>query len=173
MSEARPTFARSAVVAMFMAVCILGSIFACASSSTRRARLAAKCERDLDSAIARMDTTAHFPSQVRVDSSVKNGEIDGVVVSALTHDTLGTTALILHWADTSHRESRLTDRFGRFHIAHRAPGPLTIEAREIGYKRDSVVISSDSGTTVILALRTNPLRMIPSCCYPPPGSICL
>lgn len=161
----------SAAICAFILACASGSLCACASA--KRAKLAAKCERDLDSAIARMDTTAHFPSQVRVDSTVKSGEVDGVVVSALTHDTLGTTPLILHWADTSRHESRLTDRDGRFHIARRAPGPLVIGVRQLGYKRDSVVIASDSGTSVMFALRVSPVRIIPSCCYPPPGSICL
>lgn len=163
----------SAAMLALACACAIGSIVACASSSAHRAKLAAKCERDLDSAIARMDTTARFPSQVRVDSSVKAGEVDGVVVSALTHDTLGTTPLILHWADTSRHDFQLTDRFGGFHILHRAPGPLVIEVRQLGYKRDSVVIDSDSGTSVVIALRLQPLRMIPSRCYPPPGSICL
>lgn len=120
-----------------------------------------------------MDTTAHFPSQVRVDSTVKAGEIDGVVVSALTHDTLELTPLTLHWEDTSRHEVRFTDRDGRFHISHRSPGRLAILIREIGYKGDSVVIDSDSGTAVIFALRKSPVRIIPSCCYPPPGSVCL
>jgi len=164
---------QSALIAVFAAVGVIGSLCACASSSAKRAKLAAKCEHDLDSTLARMDTTAHFPSQVRVDSTVRAGEIEGVVVSALTHDTLGTTALILHWPVTARRESQLTDRFGSFHITRRTPGPLVIEARQLGYKRDSLVITSDSGMSVILALRVNPLRMFPSCCYPPPGSICL
>jgi hypothetical protein len=151
--------------------CVIGFVSACASAS--RAKLAAKCERDLDSAIARMDTTAHFPSQVRVDSTVKPGEIEGVVVSALTHDTLGMTPLILHWADRSRRESLFADRDGRFHISHRAPGRLAIVVREVGYKQDSVVIATDSGTSVIFALRSSPVRINPSCCYPPPGSICI
>ena len=163
----------SAAMLALACACAIGSIVACASSSAHRAKLAAKCERDLDSAIARMDTTARFPSQVRVDSSVKAGEVDGVVVSALTHDTLGTTPLILHWADTSRHDFQLTDRFGGFHILHRAPGPLVIEVRQLGYKRDSVVIDSDSGTSVVIALRLQPVRIMPSCCYPPPGSICL
>jgi len=164
---------RSTAIFVFTCVCVVGPFFACASRASKRAKLAAKCERDLDSAIARVDTTAHFPSQVRVDPTVKAGEIDGVVVSALTHDTLGSTPLILHWEDTARHESRFTDRDGRFHISHRAPGRLAIVVREIGYKRDSVVITSDSGTSVIFALRTSPVRIIPSCCYPPPGSICL
>jgi hypothetical protein len=163
----------SAAISAFICACVIGSAFGCASASAKRAKLSAKCERDLDSAIARMDTTAHFPSQVRVDSTVKAGEIDGVVVSALTHDTLGATPLILHWADTSRHESRFTDRDGHFHISHRTVGPLVIEVRLIGYKRDSVVIASDSGTSVIFALRSSPVRINPSCCYPPPGSICV
>jgi hypothetical protein len=158
---------------LFACAFAMGSIVACASGSAKRAKLAAQCERDLDSAIAHFDTTAHFPSQLRVDSNVRSGEVDGVVVSALTHDTLGNTPLILHWADTSRHDFRFADRDGRFHIAHRAPGRLAIEVRELGYKRDSVVIDSDSGVSVIFALRRSPVRIIPSCCYPPPGSICM
>jgi len=120
-----------------------------------------------------MDTTAHYPSQVRADSTVKAGEIDGVIVSALTHDSLSSALVFVRSADTSRHDGQVADRDGRFHIAHRAPGRLVLVARLIGYKLDSVVIDSDAGTSVIIALRINPLRFSGECCYPPKGSICL
>jgi hypothetical protein len=149
--------------------CAVGSLFACASNAKR----AAACERALDSADKRMDTTTHFPSQVRLDSTVKAGEIEGVVVSALTDESLYGTALYLHGADTSRHDAQLADRDGRFRIVSRAPGRLVIVARLIGYKPDSVAIDSDAGSSVKIALRVNPLRFSSACCFPPPGSICL
>jgi hypothetical protein len=156
-----------------IATLALGLLSACTSASAHRAQLAAKCQRDLDSAIARMDRSAHFPSQVRVDSSVKAGEVDGVVVSALTHDSLGSAMVFVHSADNSGHDGQVADHEGRFHIASRAPGRIELVAQLLGYKRDSVMIDSDAGTSVIIALRVNPLRISGACCYPPPGSICL
>jgi hypothetical protein len=148
--------------------CAVGSL-ACASNAKR----VAACERALDSADARLDTTAHFPSQVRVDSTVKAGEIEGVVVSALTDDPLYGTALYLHYPDTSRHDYQITDRDGRFHIVSRAPGRLVIVARLIAYKPDSVAIDSDAGSSAKIALRRNPVRITSACCFPPKGSICL
>jgi hypothetical protein len=134
----------------------------------------AECERALDSAIARVDTTAHFPSQVRADSTVKTGEIEGVVVSALTDEALSSVQLYVHGADSSRHYSQLTDRDGRFHIVRRIPGRQVILARRLGFKTDSVQINFAAGASVKMALRVNPLRLNPSCCPPlPKGSVCV
>jgi hypothetical protein len=122
--------------------------------------------------LARIDTTAHFPSQLSIDSTVKEGEIEGVVVSALTNDSVNSAWLFLYYA--SRHDAQLTDREGRFHIVRRVPGRLVIVARRIGYKADSITIDTTAGTFVKIALRVNPLRLSSECCGPlPKGSICL
>jgi hypothetical protein len=153
-------------------VCAIVAVAGC--DSAPKGQSVAECERALDSAIARADTTAHFPSQVRADSTVKSGEIEGVVVSALTNEALSSVQLSMRGPDSSGHYSQLTDRDGRFHIVRRAPGRHVILARQLGYKTDSVQIDFLAGATVKIALRVNPLRLNPSCCPPlPKGSICI
>lgn len=160
----------SAALALLLA-CAVVSVAGC--SSATKGQSVAECERALDSALARVDTTTHFPSQVRADSTLKPGEVEGVVVSALTDSAIYKVQLLMHGPGAG-RYSQLTDEEGRFHILRGAPGRFVIEARRLGFKTDSVPIDFSGGATVKIALRVNTLRLIPSCCPPlPKGSVCM
>ena len=161
---------RASLLFAFASVIAIGALMACASAPG--AQSASDCERILDSTLARMDTSAHFPSQLSVDSTVKEGEIEGVVVSALTNDSLASAMLFLNYV--TRRDGLITDRDGRFHFTRRVPGRVVIVARLIGYKTDSVTVDTIAGTFVKIALRVNPLRLSSACCGPlPKGSICV
>ncbi len=134
----------------------------------------AECERVLDSTLARVDTTIRFPSRLFLDSTVKRGEVEGQVVSALDDQPVASAQLFLHSPDSARHFFRFTDDEGRFHYSHRVPGRLVIEARRLGFKPDSVQIDSFAGTFVKVALRVQPLRINPSCCGPMrKGQICI
>jgi hypothetical protein len=120
-----------------------------------------------------MDTTAHFPSQVRADSTVKAGEIEGIVVSALTDSAIYKAQLVVHGPDGAPRYGQITDDEGRFHVLRRAPGQVVIEARQLGYKTDSVRIDFSAGAAVKIALRVYPMRISSACCQPVKGSVCV
>jgi hypothetical protein len=162
---------RSAAAALLL-ICLIAAVTACASAP--KGESVAECERALDSALARVDTTAHYPSQVRVDSTVKPGEVEGVVVSALTDSAIYGVQLYVHGPDSSRQFGQLADDEGRFHLPRRATSRVVIEARRIGFKTDSVRVDSAAGASVKIALRVQPMRVIPSCCPPlPKGSVCL
>ena len=168
--NAHLTMGRASSLFALACVTAIGSLAACAS--TPKAQSRADCERTLDSASARIDTTAHFQSELSIDSTVKEGEIEGVVVSALTNDSLNSAMLFLNY--TTRRDGLITDQDGRFHVTRRVPGRLVIVARLIGYKTDSIRIDTTAGIFARIALRVNPLRLSSECCGPlPKGSICL
>ena len=160
-----------AAVIAIAGICAIGASAGCASSP--KGQSTAECLRALDSADARLDTTTHFPSQIRRDSTMKPGEVEGVVVSALTDSAVSSAQLVLHEPDRAQPSGQIADIEGRFHVLRRAPGRFVIEARRIGYKTDSVVLDAPEGSSVKIALRVNPVRISAACCRAPKGSICI